>query len=447
MPRALAVVLFAAAVVGAPAASMAQRSQRYCPPCRPAPRQYCPPQVQQPIQPAPDQAPADRDTPAPAPGLDSAQQPQQRPDVPSDMQQVTPQQPQQAQPTFTPPASQPTTAATSAQSLAPNSIGDFFGTGGTYFTILGSPYFSPNAAAAGGNVGRQKFAENVSPIPRDRVFLNYSLFHNAPLTADGADVNRFTPGFEKAFMNGNMSLEFRAPFASTVDSTFNSLGEADTTEFEWGDLTMFLKALLYNTDEIAFAGGIGFSFPTHDEFVVEDANTGDTIIKAESAAIHALPYLAALWTPNDQLFVQTYGQIDTDLNGGAVYVDEGGGPVNAGRLQDQTYLFLDVTAGYWIYQNPCGNIRGIAPVVEFHYSRSLNNADAVATAGGTGIAGGEDDLSLLNSIVGVNVFMHDNLQFQAGYGFPLSGADDQFDGELRITLNWLFGGGNLYSIR
>lgn len=364
------------------------------------------------------------------------------------MDQVTPQQaqPQQAQPTFNPQQSQPTTAATSAQSLSPNSIGDFFGTGGTYFTILGSPYFAPNAAAAGGNVGRQKFSENVSPIPRDRVFVNYSFFQNTPLTADGADVNRFTPGFEKTFQDGNMSLEFRVPFASTVDSTFSSIGEADTSEFEWGDLTMFLKALLYNNDEIAIAGGLGFSFPTHDAFVVQDP--GDTpIIKAESAAIHALPYLAALWTPNDQLFVQTYGQIDTDLNGGAVYVNEGGGAVNAGRLQDQTYLFLTATAGYWIYQNPCGNIRGIAPVVEFHYSRSLNDADAVATAGGTGVSGGDDDLSLLNSVVGVNVFMHDSLQLQAGYGFPLSGADDQFDGELRITLNWLFGGGNMYSTR
>ncbi|MBX3440131.1 MAG: hypothetical protein KF861_21755 [Planctomycetaceae bacterium] len=442
MPRVCAAVLFSAMVIGGPTTAMAQR---YCPPTQPAPRRYCPPTTPGVIQPDATPVAPGRDEPAPEPGLDGTQQPQQRAQAPSNMQQVTPQQ---AQPTFNPSSqSQPTTAATSAQAIAPNTIGDFFGTGGMYFdnTYLAYPVYIPTAASAGGNVGRQKFGENVSPIPRDRVFLNYSLFTNAPLSANGVDVNRFTPGFEKTFQDGNMSFEMRMPFASTLDSTLTETG-ADTSEFEWGDLTIFLKALLYNTDEIAFAGGVGFSFPTHDALVVRDQNNGNVLLKADSSAIHVLPYLAALWTPNDQLFVQLFGQIDADMNGGAVYVDDGGGPINAGRLQDQTYLFLDLTAGYWVYQNPCGNIRGIAPIVEFHYNRSLNDADTIVTTGST-LGGAENDLSLLNMIVGLSVFTHNNLQLQAGYGFPVGGADDQFDGEFRLTINWLFGGGNLYSAR
>ncbi len=427
MPRALVAVLLTTLVVGIPTSAFAQGWRQACPPAR---QRSCPPTEHCPVEPE-----ADRNQPAPAPSLDDSQQAPQQPGAPSnDFQQVNP--PQQAQPTFSP--SQPTTAATSAQSLAPNSIGDFFGTGQSAFTILGSPYVGPNAAASGGNVGRQKFAENVSPIPRDRVFVNYSFFNNVPLTANGTDVNRFTPGFEKTFNDGNMSIEFRAPFAATADSTFFSDGSVQQNEFEWGDLTVFLKALLYANDEIAVSGGVGFSFPTRDPFVVRDVGTGVPTIKVDNNSVHALPFLAALWTPNDQLFVQAFAQFDTDLNGNTVYVNNGGGAVDAGRIQDQTYGFFSLITGYWIYQNPCGKVQGIAPVVEFHFNRSLSNADAVSF-GGTGVSGGDDTLSVTNTVVGVNMYFHDNLQMQAGYGFPLAGADDQFDGELRISLNWLFG--------
>ncbi len=62
-----------------------------------------------------------------------------------------------------------------------------------------------------------KLSENTSPIPRDRVFVNYSYFDNVPLQQGGVDVNRFVPGFEKTFFNGITSVEVRAPMASTLD--------------------------------------------------------------------------------------------------------------------------------------------------------------------------------------------------------------------------------------
>ena len=49
-----------------------------------------------------------------------------------------------------------------------------------------------------GVVGRMKIAENGSPIPRDRVFFNYSYFDNV-LTPGGTNVNRFSPGLRKHF--------------------------------------------------------------------------------------------------------------------------------------------------------------------------------------------------------------------------------------------------------
>lgn len=412
--------------VGFPMTAMAQK---YCPPCpKNCPPQWqCPPAPQDHWQPAPS-----HDEPAPAPAIDDNAPPSPdappAPEAPQDF-------PQTAPPSFTP--SQTTTAATSPVASAPNSIGDFFGTGGSNYVLFLSPYSGPNAAAAGGTVGRTKLAENVSVIPQDRVFLNYSFFNNVPLSANGVDVNRFTPGFEKTFQDGNMSFEMRMPFAATADNVYELDGSVDSSQFEWGDLTVYLKALLYDNPNVAVSGGLGFSFPTRDEFVVRDA-AGNTAIKVDNNAIHALPFIAALWTPTNNFFLQSFVQFDVDLNGNQVYI---AGTGDAGRLQDNDYIFWDMTAGYWVYQNPCGNIRGIAPVVELHYNRSLNSGDRVVDAGGDGVGFGDDTVSILNAVLGVNVFLHDNLALQAGYGFPLGGADDQFDGELRLSLNWLFGPG------
>ncbi len=427
--RNLFAALLTSLLVGIPTSAMAQK---HCPPCR----TNCPPQWNCPPAPQDDwKAAPSHDEPAPAPAIGDAPP---SPDSPQTPPQDFQQAPQTAQPSFNP--SQTTTAATSPQATAPNSIGDFFGTGGSHFDFLGSPYVGPNAAAAGGTVGRQKFGENVSTIPQDRIFLNYSYFDNVPISANGVNVNRFTPGFEKTFNNGDLSFEMRMPFAATADSTFESDGSVDTSEFELGDLTIFLKALLYNDCNFAMSAGLGLSLPTRDEFVVRDVATGDTVIKVDNNSVHLLPFLATLWTPTSNLYIQSFAQIDTDLNGNRVDFSTTPG---AGRLQDSDYLFIDVNAGYWIYQNSCGRVRGIAPTAELHWNRSISNGDRVTDAALNSVGVGEDDISILNAVLGVNVLLGDNMNLQAGWGFPLAGADDQFDGEARVTLNWFFGpGGN-----
>jgi hypothetical protein len=320
-------------------------------------------------------------------------------------------------------------------------IGDFFGTGQSQFFLLGSPYSGPSPASAGGNVGRQKLSENTSPIPRDRVFVNYSLFETVNINAGGATVSRFTPGVEKTFADGNLSVEFRVPFATTVDNDFFSDGSSDTGNWEWGDLTLFLKALLYNNDCFALAGGIGFSFPTHDPFTVFNVGDPNPVIKVDNNGYHALPYIAGVWTPNDRLFAQAYLQVDVDLNGNSVYF----GDTNVGRLDDTTYLFVDLGVGYWVYQDLCSEscIRGIAPVVELHFNRGLEENDVVVDAGGTQV-GNAQEIGLTNLVLGVNTLIGDSSTLTLGYGVPL-GGDEQFDGEFRLVYNWLFGGSSRQS--
>ena len=45
--------------------------------------------------------------------------------------------------------------------------------------------------------GRLRVQDNNSAIPQDRVFFDYSFFHNSQLLPSGPDASRYTPGFEK----------------------------------------------------------------------------------------------------------------------------------------------------------------------------------------------------------------------------------------------------------
>jgi hypothetical protein len=111
-------------------------------------------------------------------------------------------------------------------------------------------------------VGTSKIAENGSPIPRDRVYLNESYFNGVPLLINGVNVNRVTPGFEKTFFEGTASVEVRTPFASTLSNNLYSFGNNDTNSTQFGDVTVYLKQLFYRSETLAASGGLGFELPT-----------------------------------------------------------------------------------------------------------------------------------------------------------------------------------------
>ncbi len=117
----------------------------------------------------------------------------------------------------------------------------------------------------GGNVGRVKIAENNSPLPRDRVFHNFSYFDNVPLIESGVNVNRFIPGFEKTFFGGIASVEMRFPFASTLNSDIVAGGIPDDDNLEFGNIGIPLKVLIYQNPNVAFSTGLQVSLPTADD--------------------------------------------------------------------------------------------------------------------------------------------------------------------------------------
>lgn len=334
---------------------------------------------------------------------------------------------------------------------APNMIGDGFGP--APFSVSNSFNSGANGGngsefgtitapgAGGGSVGTMKIAENTSPIPRDRVFLNYSNFNGVPLTEDGVDVNRLTPGFEKTFFQGRSSIEFRAPFASTLSSNLYTHQPNGTGITQFGNLTLYLKQLLFRNEVQAWSAGLGIALPTSNNQNIY-AFPDFQLVSIKDQAVHLLPFLGNVYTPNDNLFVQQFLQFDFDTNGNNVVVNNfNGGTTSIGRLQDMTYLYYSVAAGYWVYNNPDSDrfFTRIAPIVELHYNKSLTSSDVVESSLVTvGQAGINQDL--LNGTIGLTALMGDNKTLTVGYVTPLSSIDHrQFNSEFRVMFNWFFG--------
>jgi hypothetical protein len=326
---------------------------------------------------------------------------------------------------------------------APNMIGDFFGPPAAPVTI-----FLPNESretvvlptGGGALVGRLKIAENVSPIPRTRVFMNYSYFDNVPLTLDGQSVNRFSPGFERAFHDQLFSVEMRVPFASTLSSDIfvGDSAHNDDSHFEFGDLFLTLKGLLLSRPRSVVSAGVSLSLPTADDLHVFDSE-GRRLLSIENESARVMPFLGWLAiSENQRWFTQGFLQIDVDANGDPVLVNSFSGVESAGRLQESTFLYFDTALGYWLlppspYRG--GLISGFAPTIEMHYNRSLQDADVIDSST-IQVQERQEDIQILNMIIGGTTLLSGGSTLTVGYGTPVGNpADQAFDGELRVMWN------------
>ena len=338
---------------------------------------------------------------------------------------------------------------------------------------VGINVVSPSLGAG----GIQKLVENASPIPRDRVFLGYNYFQGAQLglpNGGTANVNRLTPGFEKTFLNQRASVEFRVPFATTVDNV-NLSGLSNTGSIQLGNVTAYMKALLYTDSVNSWTTGLGVQMPTangttmNTTLVGRDINGNAdprtwTVATIGNEAVHIMPYLGYVYTPNDRFYAQSVMQFDVCTNGNpvstaAVYpvttFDPTTGQLNGfttgatpltrtGMLQDTNFMYLSANAGYWIYKvrNPYETgLTGIAPTVEVHYNQSLQKGDVVAGPYGN-MASPVSGVSNVNGVVGVNTIIGHDKYLTAAYVAPFTnGVNNKFfDGELRVMFNYYFGG-------
>jgi hypothetical protein len=304
------------------------------------------------------------------------------------------------------------------------------------FTIL-----IPNPAET--VVGRVKIAENTSPIPQDRIFFNYSLFDNVPLFPGGVTVNRYSPGFEKTALDGSASFEMRFPFASTLDSSYVINGRLDPGSVEFGNLYMVGKYLVARSDRAALSTGLVLTVPTASDLRIFFSD-GQPLVHIKNQSVHLMPFIGWLYHTG-RFFAQGFFDVDLDTNGNRLLVNpRGTGLMPSGRIQDATLLDINLSCGFWALRRSAEElrhpacIRGLAPMLELHLTRSLQRTDFVATEDFV-IGQPRRATQLLALVVGGAVECGVNDVLTVGYTMPIgNGSDQQFDGELRAFWNRFF---------
>lgn len=328
----------------------------------------------------------------------------------------------------------------------PNMLGDFFDQGAQVWTPGGPTAMADLPTAGGGR--RVKIAENNKALPMNRCYFMYQHFHNAldatpnvltPGVGRAFSVDRYTIGLEKTFFDQCWSVDVRLPFSSDYGmATDGFVVEGG----EIGNLAIIVKRLLVANECGAVAAGMGIDVPTGSDVNGMAAPVDFTL---HNDAVHLSPYIGFLYAPSCRLFCLGFAQVDVATGSNRVdYVDtRTGTPGTFGKLTEQTLLYLDLSTGYWLYRNPCGSgLTGLASVVEFHYTTTLEDADVVrGTVAGAGFEFGNlaNRVDVVNLTVGLQAEVSGCTSFRVGGVFPLDESPERpFDAEFHVSLDRRF---------
>lgn len=295
---------------------------------------------------------------------------------------------------------------------------------------------------SGSAVGRVKMSEDNNPLPRDRFIFTYDNFDAVPFTTFGTTVNRYQLGFEKTFLDGRWSAEFRIPFAGTLAST--SVQGAEVNNVELGNIRFAFKRIMTQNQWLLTSAGVAVTLPTAADQTVLSALDGSTLFHFKNESVTLEPFVAALFTPNERLFSQLWGSVNFDASGGRLSWnrDVFGGSGSA-RVQDAPVLAVDYQIGYWLVQNDTGRLRGLAPFAELHWNSVLGQSDTIRRLNANPSTGlmivgvGEREL---NMSTGLLARIGDNLNVSIGASFPLLQKPDRtFDAQVGVRASYLFG--------
>lgn len=298
------------------------------------------------------------------------------------------------------------------------------------------------ADASSGGVGRTKIAEGGTVLPQSRVFFRYNHVQNVAFTNTGSNLNRFTPGFERSLLGGLASFELRAPFATDATTTYayDTGAFSNGTDTRFGNLTLYAKALLHQSERLALSGGLGIALPTAHDIDVNYAN-GTSLLQVRNEAVHLQPFLGALFTPNNRFYAQGFVQYDASASGNSVAINATGtGLQNVGKLTDPNSIFFDAGIGYWLYRSDeRSGLTGIIPTVEVHQNSSVQDGDLI-TSGPFQVGNFGGSTSTTSIVAGSTLEFGSRTQLTAGYATPIGGgADRQYDGAFQIGFNRLLG--------
>ena len=289
-----------------------------------------------------------------------------------------------------------------------------------------------------GGTRRAKISENDKALPMDRVFFTYNHFHNAidtSLVGSGTrslSIDQYTFGLEKTFRDGLYSVELRMPFSRTpqVAGTDLLLDGGDV-----GNFTVTFKRLLFATRTTAVGIGLPIQTPTGSDVrgwgAVSDMSVSND-------AVYLAPFIGFLNMPNERIFCEGFLQVDLAANGNRVVF----GGNNIGRLSEQNLLYVDLALGYWLHRNPQSRfLTGVATMVEYHYTTTLQDADVVSGTDGHQLLQFGNTFNRMD-ISNLTVGFHTEFgktTVRVGGAFPLSGNSNRlYDAELQVSVNRRF---------
>jgi hypothetical protein len=212
---------------------------------------------------------------------------------------------------------------------------------------------------------------------------------------------------------------------------------------EFGNIPLTLKVLLLRREQLKLSAGCGVIFPTGRSAAI-DLGDGESL-EVRNEAVHLEPFLGCLWQPNQKWFVTGFAACDFDSSGNPVVqtfenVSEGGlVEETAGVLRDQSWMYMDLAIGRWIYRNQCaGWVTGIAPVIELHYTTSMDDANFVETDLTT-VGNPRGRMDIFNMTAGLHFQLGERSLLSVACVAPLrSGDDDIFNSEFVIQFNRAF---------
>lgn len=331
----------------------------------------------------------------------------------------------------------------------PNMFGDFYQAGPRL--VAASPFYTTEPTTdlpLAGSCGRLSVADNNQAFTQDRVYLLYNHFENAvnvnAISYSSATdkhrnfpVDRYTIGFEKTLVEGLWSVQMSMPFSGQIEleAPISSM-----TGGTVGNLSVVVKRLLYATELTSVAAGLGIDTPTGSDV---SGHVNFTTFTIHNEAVHLVPYLGISRAPDERVFWHGFLQVDVPVNGNSVtYRDMFFGDGTFGSLSEQTLLHIDVAAGYWLFHDESARLlTGLAPVLELHYTTSLNNP--APTQGDLFFTSfnfeNPSTVDVLDATVGLHSELRHNTLLRVGGAFPLRTEPNRtFAAELQVQLERRF---------
>lgn len=288
-----------------------------------------------------------------------------------------------------------------------------------------------------GGSNRLVIARNNSALTRDRFYVAYEHTTGAMSASSqaasitNASLDRTILGLEKTFFDDQASLEIRLPFAAQRDFRFNRFSIQSDGEF--GNVALIGKLQLVKTRHRVISTGIAVQLPTGGDISGEFDGNAFTI---ENDAVVISPFLAfASASDCSNWFWQGFAQTDYYAKGNTF-----SGLGQSVEYDGQSLLRLSGGGGRWFFRKNNGLLRGLAGIVELHFTSTLDEADSttflnIPTASAQTLSNVDGYQNILNLTSGLHLELPGNANARVGVNVPLRGNERFHDATLMVQVN------------